>query len=147
MSRPRVPLEKVEQQWGTDTLRLLHFEVFTLGHARRGAVCPRCRTKVYSHGTQQTEGVSDVFAFTPQREVGWSRDLLWWEVKRERGSETSDEQVKFAKLIAEMACTQVYHVSGPYHALITWLVQHHWARAEHFPHYRQPKGADVCSRD
>lgn len=130
-----VALEKVEQQWGTDTLKLLRFEVFTLGHARRGARCPKCGEQVYSHGTQQTPGVSDVFAFTPA--VGGHRHLLWWEAKRETGR-PSPEQRAFAQLVAEMGCAQVHHVCGTYNDLIAWLCLHGYARADQFPHYRQP---------
>jgi hypothetical protein len=135
--RAAAPLEKVEQQWGTDTLKLLRFEVFTLGHARRGARCSKCGEAVFSYGTQQTAGVADVFAFTPLRNGG--RHLLWWEAKREIGGRSSDDQVKFARLIAEMGCVQVHHVCGAYNDLIAWLVRERWARADQFPHYRQPR--------
>ncbi len=135
--RSAVPLEKVEQQWGTDTLRLLKFKVYTLGHARRGAICSRCHQKVFSYGTQQTEGTPDVFAFSPIR-FG-RRELLWWEVKRERGSRSSPEQVEFAQFVADIGSAHVHHVCGPFNALIEWLIEYRWARADQFPSYRQPQ--------
>ena len=136
-TKAAAPLEKVEQQWGTDTLKLLRFEVFTLGHARRGARCPKCGEVVFSYGTQQTPGVTDVFAFTPSSPPT-KRQLLWWEVKSETGRSSAD-QLHFAELIAEMGCAQVHHVCGTYNTLIAWLICEGWAHADQFPHYRQPR--------
>lgn len=105
----RPPLEKVEQQEGVKLLRMLGSHVYILGTKRRAGDY---------QGTNQTPGIADVEAFLPAK-AGHPARILKWEVKRERGSKASPDQVRYAG-----HCTRagVAYVIGTARTLTAWLV-------------------------
>lgn len=123
---PRVP-EKVEQAHGVQLLRSIGGKVYVLGgHRRKGDY----------QGTMQTEGIADVFAFIPVRgERRWV--FLAWECKA-YGGRMRPEQREFEALCTDAGIT---HIAGPFDVLIEWLAARGFVKADQFPHYRQPQGA------
>ncbi len=130
MSDPRARkarLEKHEQQDGVKLLRSLGAAVYVLGTKRR---------KGDYQGTNQTPGIADVEAWMPTKRsdqcTPWmlSRQLLKWEVKRSRGAKTSVEQESYAALCTDAG---VSYVCGDLSALMRWLVDAGYLRADQVP--------------
>lgn len=118
--------EKTEQAHGVQLLRSLGAKVYVLGGHRRAGDY---------QGTMQTEGLPDVEVFLPMR-VG-RRVFLKWECKAV-GGRLRPEQREYQELCL---VADVYHVVGPFDALIAWLAEYGYVKADNFPHYRQPQGA------
>ena len=152
MKLPRVP-EKVEQQQGITLLRSIGADVWVLGTRR-----PRGD----SQGTRQTPGLPDVFAVLlgRQRQTrtvltddewrargcpvglryqeelqhlnGPPRRALWWECKAV-GGRLRPEQKHFRACCLE---AEVWHVVGPFDALIAALTEAGYLKAGSIAHYR-----------
>lgn len=135
-------LEKTEQANIHELLTKIGWKVYVLGTRRpRGKPCPSCGTFVTEHqGTRQTPGISDLFAFSPSTVSGGlkpRRVLLVIECKAEDGR-LSDDQKDFRNLCID---AEVAHVVGTYNAVIAWLIERQYVKAESFPHYRLLAGA------
>lgn len=154
MAGGRAPVKHGDamQQQITQLLQAFGFEVFVLGTRQsRGRSCPNCGTFVTgSHGTRQTPGVSDLMGFSklrpvceghgaPSRPMG--RVFVFVESKAGVHARLSPEQRVFRALCEEAG---VEHVVGDLNAVIAWLCAKGFARADQFPHYRQP-GGSVCT--
>lgn len=122
---PRVP-EKAEQAHIVQLLLSIGAAVYVLGTRR-----PRGDHQ----GTCQTPGVPDLLAFLPTRAERPTRQL-WVECKA-KGGRLRPEQLDFRTLCE---CAGVAHVVGDLDAVIAWLCEHAYVKADQFPHYRQPKG-------
>ena len=127
----RLVLEKVEQAHGVELLQTLGADVWVLGHPRR---------KGDYQGTMQTPGLADVWAVLPPASrlvthPPQSRRALWWEAKAV-GGVMSEDQKRF-----QLRCQQadVWHVVGPFDALIEALVGAGYIKAESVAHYRLPQ--------
>jgi hypothetical protein len=137
---PRVP-ETAVQAHIVQLLRTLGARVYVMGtHRRRGDF----------HGTMQTEGIPDLMAFLPMRDriVGDGvthreiaiapvkpRQFLFIEAKAQ-GGRLRPEQKIFRELCLQAT---VDHVVGGLDAVIAWLVERGYVRADSVPHYRQPE--------
>lgn len=126
----RVP-EKAEQAHGVQLVRSIGGKAYIIGgHRRRGDY----------QGTMQSPGIPDVMFFLPPRPVppgsGNVRPLfLFWEAKAS-GGRLRLEQDEFRGLCQDAG---VEHLVGNFDALIAWLAEHHYVKAESVPHYRQPR--------
>ncbi|MGE3276753.1 MAG: hypothetical protein AB7O67_16700 [Vicinamibacterales bacterium] len=141
--RRPVQHEKGEQANGVRLLLSMGAKVYTLGTRRsRGRECPNCGEFVAEHqGTRQTPGIADVFAFLKDQPTMGQPDrrrALWWEVKRRDGGRLSAEQQEFRDLCAAASTD---HVAGDVDALVAYLVDRGFLRADRVPHYRLPAGA------
>lgn len=103
------PLERSEQSEGVKLLRMIGAKVYILGTKRRQGDY---------QGTNQTPGIADVEAFLPAK-AGHPSRILKWEVKRERGSKASPDQVDYA---ARCQTARVPYVIGTARTLTSWLV-------------------------
>ncbi len=119
MTKPKPRLEKYEQADGVKLLRLLGAEVYVSGTVRRAGDY---------HGSMQTPGIPDVQAFLPSTRRHPPR-LLCWEVKRARGK-MSTAQVAYR---AHCLAAGVPHVVGDIDALMAWLVEQGYLRADQRP--------------
>ena len=119
---------------GESLLRSVGGRVWVLGTVRRGSKCPKCGEWVAGHrGTQQTEGMSDLVAFVPDRREGrLPLSLVFIEMKAD-GGRMSPEQRKFREL-AIRAC--VDHVVGGFNAVLGLCVERGLVKPENVPHYR-----------
>lgn len=121
---PRVS-EKVEQAHIVQLLRSIGARVYVIGH-------PSPADGRAFRGTGQTPGIPDLLAFlhASAREP----ELLFVEAKA-RGGRLRPEQAEFQDLARR---AHVSHVVGGLDAVIAWLVERHYVKAEAFTHYRQP---------
>ena len=119
--------EKSVQAQGVALLRSLGGAVFVLGTRRPSGDY---------QGTRQTPGLPDVLAFVPHRGSG-ARTFVAWECKVP-GGRVRPEQREFAGLCFEAG---VAHVTGDLTALMAWLVEAKFLRADQLPASRQPKTA------
>lgn len=117
-------IEAGQQEQGIALLRSMGAKVYRLGVRRR---------KGDYAGTMQTEGLPDVLAFIPHRGAG-VRTFVAWECKAP-GGRLRPEQIEFATHCFEAG---VAHVTGDLTALMAWLVQAKFLRADQLPHHRQP---------
>lgn len=126
----RLVLEKVEQAHGVQLLETLGADVWVLGTRRR---------RGDYQGTMQTPGIADVFAVMPCHLVGIhdapERRALWWEAKAV-GGRLSDDQERFQRCCRE---ADLWHVVGPFDALVEALVGAGYIKAESVAHYRLPQ--------
>jgi len=120
-----VQREAAQQEQGVALLRSMGATVYRLGVRRR---------KGDYAGTMQSEGLPDVLAFLPHRGSG-VRTFLCWECKAP-GGRVRPEQRVFAGLCFEAG---VAHVMGDLTALLRWLVEAKFLRADQLPASRQPK--------
>lgn len=120
-------LEGAQQAQGVALLRSLGGAVYVLGTRR-----PRGDHQ----GTCQTPGVADVLCFLPHRGSG-VRTFMCWEVKAS-GGRLRPEQIAFQAHCFEAG---VAHVTGDLTALMAWLVQAKFLRADQLPASRQPQTA------
>lgn len=132
IARPKPRLEKFEQADGVQMLRSLGAHVYVLGHNRPRGDRP---------STMQTPGVPDVHAFLPRprypvRAGGQfePRRLVYWEVKR-KGGKMRPEQIDYRQACIDAG---IAHVVGDFNALLAWLVQEGYLRADQLPYDRQP---------
>ena len=126
MKTPRLP-EKVIQAQGVQLLAARGAKVYVLGTRR---------PKGDYQGTRQTPGIPDVLAFLPATWSAGDAPLqLWWEVKA-AGGRATPEQLAFAEHCAHAG--QEY-VRGDLDALIAWLIEHNFLKAENVAHYRRPE--------
>jgi hypothetical protein len=131
-------LEKHEQVDGVRLLVSLGAKVYVSGTVRRHGDYP---------GTMQTPGIPDVEAYLPAPRYGAplpdgrAQRLLKWECKRPRGR-MSSAQVEYA---AHARAAGVDHVAGDLTALLTWLVDAGYLRADQLPHDRQPAAKAIAS--
>lgn len=112
-------IEAGQQEQGIALLRSMGAKVYRLGVRRRKGDHP---------GTMQTEGLPDVLAFLPHRGSG-ARTFLAWECKAP-GGRMRPEQIAFATQCFDAG---VAHVAGDLTALMTWLVQAQFLRADQLP--------------
>lgn len=111
--RRRQP-ERAIQAAGVKLLRSLGAAVYVLGTTR---------PKGDYHGTMQTPGLPDVLAFLPMQGV---RRLLVWEAKAPKGR-LRPAQAQFAQYCHD---ADIGHVVGTHDALIAWLIEHGYLRAD-----------------
>lgn len=122
---PRVP-EKVVQQQGVNLLRSVGGFAYVLGTRRR---------RGDFHGTMQTPGIPDVYFFLPMPRLAIGQPCAgWWEAKAEGGT-LRPAQREFK---AQCLGASVTHVAGGLDALLAFLVEGGWLKAENLPHYRGP---------
>ncbi len=126
----RVP-EKAVQAHIVQLLRSIGGQVYVMGTTRRRGDFA---------GTMQTPGIPDLMAFLPARDcphpapAARGRVFLFVEVKA-RGGRLRPEQLAFAE---GCVAAGVPHVVGDLDAVIAWLVEHGYVKADSVPHYRQP---------
>ena len=123
-----VQREKIIQQQVANLLRSLGCGVYVLGTRRRQGDY---------HGTMQTPGIPDLFAFLPPRPEGIADALpacLWLELKAPKGRR-SPEQVAFGD-----ACERCHvpYVWGGLDDVIAWLVRNGYLKLDSVAHYRRP---------
>lgn len=126
-------VEGAQQEQGIALLRSMGAKVYRLGVRRRKGDHP---------GTGMTEGLPDVLAFVPHRGSG-IRTFVAWECKAPGGN-MRPEQIEFATQCFEAG---VAHVTGDLTALMAWLVQAKFLRAEQLPESRQPAPSQAPRRD
>lgn len=124
---PRVP-EKAVQLHIVRFLRSLRATVYVLGTHRRGGDF---------QGTMQTPGVPDLIAFVPL--VDGSLFQVYIECKAAGGRLRPEQQV-FRDLCEKAG---VDHIVGDLDTVIAWAIRNGLARAQQFPHYRQPPPPDA----
>ena len=128
--RPKPRLEKLEQADGVKLLCMLGAAVYVSGTVRRAGD---------HQGTMQTPGIPDVQAFLPRcwlpagTAVRHPPQLLCWEVKRQGGKMSAAQTAYRAHCLA----AGVPHVVGDLTALMAWLVEHGYLRADQLPASRQ----------
>jgi hypothetical protein len=122
--RRPVQREASEQEQGITLLRSLGGAVYRLGVRRRKGDHP---------STMMSAGLPDVLAFLPHRGSG-VRTFVAWECKAP-GGRVRPEQREFAGLCFEAG---VAHVTGDLTALMRWLVDAKFLRADQLPASRQP---------
>jgi hypothetical protein len=120
----RVP-EKSEQAHIIQLLRSVGGKVYVSGTTRR---------RGDHQGTMQTPGIPDLEVFLPRRDVPGKRLQLKVECKAV-GGRLSPEQQEYKQLCAE---ADVAHVHGTLDAVIAWLVDRGYIKADSVPHYRRP---------
>lgn len=121
----RIP-EKVVQQHIVTLLRSIGGTVYVLGTTRR---------RGDFHGTMQTPGIGDLYAFLPKPpRFSGQPTALWIEVKA-KGGRLRPEQVEFR---AHCARAAVAHVTGDLDAVIQFLCDGGWLSAANLPNYRTP---------
>ena len=133
-----VQREKIIQQQVANLLRSLGCGVYVLGTRRR---------KGDYHGTMQTPGIPDLFAFLPPYPTyvedydyyaaGVANTVpacLWLELKAPKGRRTP-EQVAFGD-----ACERCHvpYVWGGLDDVIAWLVRNGYLKLDSVAHYRRP---------
>ena len=116
--------ERVIQSHIVQLLRTLGAKVWELGTTRS--------RKDHHMGTRQTPGLPDVIAFLPTKHG--ERHLLIVEAKAPKGR-MRPAQLEFRDCCLE---AHVAHVTGDLDAVIAWLVQTGYLRAENVAHYRRP---------
>jgi len=120
--------EKIEQAHLIKLLRSVGGRVYVLGTRRRAEDF---------QGTMQTPGIGDVYALLPApplRHEDGRPCSLWVEVKA-RGGRLRPEQAAFRE---QCLAAGVPHVVGGLDAVIAFLVDGGWLKANWVPHYRQP---------
>jgi hypothetical protein len=132
-----VPLEKVVQAQGLTLLRTVGGQPYSLGTRRR--------RREQDHGSRQTPGIPDVWAFLPAprhpRTSAWTFGIalvpmgLWWEAKRAIGGRMSDAQEEFQ---GQCQVCGVAHVVGDLDALVAFLIAGGWLLEQNVAHYRRP---------
>ena len=108
--KPPVVPEKVEQARIVQLLRSLGASVYVLGH-------PSPSDGRRYHGTGQTPGIPDLYAFLPRRPGVAPAETLWIEVKRQGGA------VRPAQRVFEAECWEAgqFHILGTLDDVQSWL--------------------------
>jgi hypothetical protein len=119
-------LEKHEQSDGVKLLRSLGGAVYVTGTVRRSTDY---------QGTGNTAGIVDVHCFLPMPYTsGQTRRLLLWEVKRSIGGALSPAQQDYR---AYAMAAGISYVCGDVNALLRWLVDYEYLRADSLTAQRQ----------
>jgi hypothetical protein len=124
--------ERHEQKAIVGLLSSLGGRVWVLGTTRK---------KGDHQGTMQTPGMVDCIAFlkrpgdSAREPFAPARVLLMIECKA-KGGRLRPEQAMFREMCLE---AEVHHVVGGVDAVIAWLVQYGFIKADSVPHYRIPK--------
>lgn len=120
----RVP-EKIVQQQIVHLLRSIGAAVYVLGTRRR---------RGDFHGTMQTPGIPDLFAFLPLQHASDQglHSVLWVEVKAD-GGRLRLEQAAFQALCEQH---QYPHIVGGVDAVVAWLVRRGFLKDTQVAHYR-----------
>jgi hypothetical protein len=127
MKTPRIP-EKVIQQQIVRLLRSLGAAVYVMGTARpRGDYA----------GTCQTPGIPDLVVFLPSRGTGTNEQRLVYVEVKAAGGTLRPAQADFR---AHCLAADVAHVVGDLDAVIAWLMDYGYLKAEAVPYYRLPGG-------
>lgn len=140
MAGRRAPVvsERVEQAHVVQLALSVGCRVMVIGTVRRGSTCSKCGEFVRGHmGTQQTEGLADLEIWLPPRAsvVTGQWELVKWETKSSTGRLSADQE-RYRDLCAVAGVTWG---CGPFAAFEQFCVARGLVKAEHVPHYRQPK--------